>query len=109
MIFLGRTIQFFSQLSDWISGNLVQFRALGLPQGGYMGGGGLDPHSIPKGGNLLSLEGKQKVFSIFLPFKFVYLMQGLTQIFMSSCPKDHQLRGSGVPTIFSVVLTTTTL
>ena len=33
--------------------------------------------------------------------------QGLTQTFMSSGPQDHQLRGSGGPTIFSVVLTTT--
>ena len=32
---------------------------------------------------------------------------GLTQIFMSSGPQDHQLRGSGGPTIFLVVLTTT--
>ena len=33
--------------------------------------------------------------------------QGLTQTFMSSGPQDHQLRGSGGPTIFLVVLTTT--
>ena len=33
--------------------------------------------------------------------------QGLTQNFMSSGPQDHQLRGSGGPTIFLVVLTTT--
>ena len=33
--------------------------------------------------------------------------QGLTQTFMSSGPQDHQLRGSGGPTIFVVVLTTT--
>ena len=33
--------------------------------------------------------------------------QGLTQTFMSSGPQDHQLRGSGCPTIFLVVLTTT--
>ena len=30
-----------------------------------------------------------------------YLYQGLTQTFMSSGPQDHQLRGSGDPTIFS--------
>ena len=36
-------------------------------------------------------------------------IQGLTQTFMSSGPQDHQLRGSGGPTIFLVVLTTTTL
>ena len=35
------------------------------------------------------------------------IQQGLTQTFMSSGPQDHQLRGSGGPTIFSVVLTTT--
>ena len=35
--------------------------------------------------------------------------QGLTQTFMSSGPQDHQLRGSSGPTIFLVVLTTTTL
>ena len=34
-------------------------------------------------------------------------VQGLTQTFMSSGPKDHQLRGSGGPTILLVVLTTT--
>ena len=34
-------------------------------------------------------------------------MQGLTQTFMSSGPQDHQLRRSGGPTIFLVVLTTT--
>ena len=33
--------------------------------------------------------------------------QGLKQTFMSSGPQDHQLRGSGGPTIFLVVLTTT--
>ena len=33
--------------------------------------------------------------------------QGLTQTFMSSGPQDHQLRGSGGPTIFLVVLKTT--
>ena len=33
--------------------------------------------------------------------------QGLTQTFMSSGPQDHQLRGSGGPTICLVVLTTT--
>ena len=33
--------------------------------------------------------------------------QGLTQTFMSSGPQDHQLRRSGGPTIFLVVLTTT--
>ena len=32
--------------------------------------------------------------------------QGLTQTFMRSGPQDHQLRGSGGPTIFLVVLTT---
>ena len=36
-----------------------------------------------------------------------YTQQGLTQTFMSSGPQDHQLRGSGGPTIFLVVLTTT--
>ena len=36
-------------------------------------------------------------------------LQGLTQTFMSSGPQDHQLRGSGGPTIFLVVLTMTTL
>ena len=35
------------------------------------------------------------------------VIQGLTQTFMSSGPQDHQLRGSGGPTIFLVVLTTT--
>ena len=40
--------------------------------------------------------------------QFFYRMtQGLTQTFMSSGPWDHQLRGSGGPTIFLVVLTTT--
>ena len=34
-------------------------------------------------------------------------MQGLTQTFMSSGRQDHHLRGSGGPTIFLVVLTTT--
>ena len=29
MLFSGRTSRFFSQLSDWTSGNLVKFRALG--------------------------------------------------------------------------------
>ena len=33
--------------------------------------------------------------------------QGLTQTFMSPGPQDHQLRGSGGPIIFLVVLTTT--
>ena len=33
--------------------------------------------------------------------------QGLTQTFMSSGPQDHQLRESGGPTIFLVILTTT--
>ena len=33
--------------------------------------------------------------------------QGLTQTFMSSGPQDHYLRGSGGPTNFLVVLTTT--
>ena len=37
----------------------------------------------------------------------LYGVQGLTQTFMSSGPQDHQLRGSGGPTIFLVVLTTT--
>ena len=32
--------------------------------------------------------------------------QGLTQTFMSSGPQAHQLRASGGPTIFLVVLTT---
>ena len=36
-------------------------------------------------------------------------LQGLTRTFMSSRPQDHQLRGSGGPTMSSVVLTTTTL
>ena len=34
-------------------------------------------------------------------------LQGFTQTFMSSGPQDNQLRGSGGPTIFLVVLTTT--
>ena len=39
----------------------------------------------------------------------IIVMQGLTQTILSSSPHDHQLRGSGGPTIFLVVLTTTTL
>ena len=35
-------------------------------------------------------------------------MQGLTQTFMSSGPQDHQLRESGGPAIFLVVLKITT-
>ena len=34
-------------------------------------------------------------------------VQGLTQTYMSSGPQDHQLRGSGGPTIFLVVSTPT--
>ena len=33
-----------------------------------------------------------------------YTLQGLTQTFLSSGPQDHQLRESGGPTIFLVVL-----
>ena len=33
-----------------------------------------------------------------------YWDQGLTQTFLSSGPQDHQLRKSGGPTIFLVVL-----
>ena len=42
-----------------------------------------------------------------LTFEIPNGIQGLTQTFMSSGPQDHQLRGSGGPTIFLVVLTTT--
>ena len=34
----------------------------------------------------------------------LWLCQGLTQTFLSSGPQDHQLRESGGPTIFLVVL-----
>ena len=48
-----------------------------------------------------------KMYPLLKPYNLFYSNQGLTQTFMSSGPQDHQLRGSGGPTIFLVVLTTT--
>ena len=36
--------------------------------------------------------------------RYLHHYQGLTQTFLSSGPQDHQLRESGGPTIFLVVL-----
>ena len=58
-------------------------------------------------GNILCLFISKKCLLNTIYILIAVLFQGLTQTFMSSGPQDHKLRGSGGPTIFLVVLTTT--